>query len=323
MRNTIIKKSLIVALGLCTIVPLAGCSTGSQNVSSLSILNVETADLPVDDIFSAEKVEDNIVRIHGMAGELMYLVEGDEKAVLIDTGSGAGDLKGYVEQMTDKPLTVLLTHGHVDHASGAAAFDNVYINHLDDAVYAEHNQLAVRQGFIESQNPEGYAALEDSDYVPQRDVLDYQALNDGDEFDLGGTTLVAYDAAGHTPGTMAILFKEQRILMTGDAANMSTFLFDQYTLGIKSYKESMEDLDAKTGGQYDKVFLSHGSGDAPVELMGNITQLCTDIQNGNVDDVPFEFMGMQAYIAKEINAQFERVDGLVGNIIYSKEKVDQ
>ena len=317
------KKGLIVALGVSTMLSVGGCSTAKENSSELSVLTMETAALPTDDIFSAEKVEDNIVRIHGMAGELMYLVEGTDKAALIDTGSGAGDLKAYVEQMTDKPITVILTHGHVDHASGAAAFDEVYINHLDDAVYAEHNQFAVRQGFIESQNPDGFANLEESDYVAQRDAADYKSLDDGAEFDLGGTTLVAYSAAGHTQGSMAILFKEQRILMTGDAANQSTFLFDQYTLGITSYQKSMEELDAKTSGLYDKVLLSHGSGEAPVDLLGNIIQLCSDIQSGNVDDVPFEFMGNHAYIAKAVDAQFARVDGVAGNIIYSKEKVDQ
>ena len=34
----------------------------------------------------------------------MYLVEGTEKAALIDTGSGIGSLKACVEQLTDKPV---------------------------------------------------------------------------------------------------------------------------------------------------------------------------------------------------------------------------
>ncbi|MFJ5760653.1 MBL fold metallo-hydrolase [Neobacillus sp. NPDC093182] len=59
----------------------------------------------------------------GPTGELMYLVEGTVRAALIDTGTGVGDLKAYIDNLTDKPYFVMLTHGHVDHAMGAPAFD--------------------------------------------------------------------------------------------------------------------------------------------------------------------------------------------------------
>ena len=308
----------------------AGCSNSAQKTtaeapkSELSVMAIKSdKDLPTSDIFKSEKIADNIVRIHGMAGELMYLVEGTDKAALIDTGSGAGNLREYVEKITSKPILVLLTHGHVDHASGAADFDEVYMNHADDAVYTEHNDLSVRKGYIESQNKDGFAKLKETDYVKQKPASDYKDLKDEVEFNLGGTTLVAYNAAGHTPGMMAILFKEQRILMTGDAANQATFLFDKYTLGITSYEKSMKDLLSKTDGKFDKIFLSHGSGDAPKELLANIIQLCEDIKAGKVDDVPFEFMGQKAYIAKKVNDQFDRADGGFGNIVYAKEKVNQ
>jgi glyoxylase-like metal-dependent hydrolase (beta-lactamase superfamily II) len=65
----------------------------------------------------------------------MYLIEGKEKAALIDTGVGVGDLKPFIRELTDKPLIVLVTHGHVDHALGAVSFDEVYMSHIDETVY--------------------------------------------------------------------------------------------------------------------------------------------------------------------------------------------
>lgn len=41
--------------------------------------------------------------------------------MLLDTGTGS--MKSCVQELTDKPFIVLLSHGHVDHAMGAPEFD--------------------------------------------------------------------------------------------------------------------------------------------------------------------------------------------------------
>lgn len=272
--------------------------------------------------FKSKKISESVTRIFGPTAELMYLVEGSDKAALIDTGTGIGNLSEYVKQLTNKPITVILTHGHVDHASGAPNFEEIYMNHADDEVYKEHIDFEVRKGYVQAQYRD-FGKIVESDYVPQKSSSVYKELSEGDIFDLGGITLEIYNAAGHTPGQMAVLFKEERMLMTGDAANQATFLFDKFSQDITSYEKSMKELLSKTDGKFDKILLSHGTGDAPKELLENIIQLCEDIKAKNADDVPFDFMGQRAYIAKKANEQFERVDGGVGNIIYSKEKIYQ
>lgn len=79
--------------------------------------------------YSTEKINDHITLLRSITGELLYLVEGQEKAALIDTCLGVGHLRSLVEKLTDKELLVLLTHGHIDHALGAPEFDRVYMNH--------------------------------------------------------------------------------------------------------------------------------------------------------------------------------------------------
>ena len=69
-----------------------------------------------DFTFRSEKIQERITRIYAFSTELMYLVEGNDRAALLDTGSGIGFVRPYVETLTSKPISVFLTHGHVDHA---------------------------------------------------------------------------------------------------------------------------------------------------------------------------------------------------------------
>ena len=55
----------------------------------------------------------------------MYLIVGTERAALIDTGIGMGNLRATVEEITDLPVSVYNTHAHLDHAAGNNEFDRV------------------------------------------------------------------------------------------------------------------------------------------------------------------------------------------------------
>ena len=70
----------------------------------------------------AESVPKHITRIID-TDVYLYLLEGQRKACLIDTGHGNGDnLKKVVETLTDKPVFVILTHNHEDHIGGSGWF---------------------------------------------------------------------------------------------------------------------------------------------------------------------------------------------------------
>ena len=58
----------------------------------------------------------------------MYLLVGQEKAMLIDCGMGLGDLRGAVEMITDKPLIVVITHNHLDHTGNARQFEEIWMS---------------------------------------------------------------------------------------------------------------------------------------------------------------------------------------------------
>lgn len=273
--------------------------------------------------FTSKKLNEHLTLITTITAENLFLVEGSNKAILIDTSEGAGDLKGFVEKLTSKPIEVILTHGHIDHAMGAVAFEKVYMNPADKAVYEAMSDIPQRQEYIEMSVPKEKQAA-----VKQLALLNadggaekFLPLKDGQRFDLDGTTLEVYSLAGHTPGMMVVLLVEDRILIAGDAANTATFLFDDYCASVSDYQNNLQKLAKRLAGRYDKVYLSHHELEAPKDLLQRVSSVCQDVLDGKADNQRFDFMGKTAWIAKEVGPGFIRKDGGFGNIIYNKDNI--
>ena len=272
--------------------------------------------------YSTEKVNDHLTVIRSLTGELLYLVEGQEKAALIDTSVGAGHLRNLVEKLTDKELLVLLTHGHIDHALGAPEFDQVYMNEKDIDLYKSQCPLPVRKGYMQMcLQPEVFAEIGEKDYVPPKPEQKFLPLEDGMIFDLGGVIIEAVAYPGHTRGSMAFLFREDKILLLGDACNNSTFLFGAETSSVEAYEETTKKVLERMKGRYSRVFISHHDREVGADILENMIELCEAIKAGAVDDEPFSFMGMKAFMAKKTDSQGKRLDGKSGNLIYRKDHI--
>ena len=310
-------KKILSALLIGAVLAFGFCFNDVQTVSAA----VQVAKTNTE--FHSAKIDSNIVRIRDGAGGLMYLVEGKKYAALIDTGVGVGNLKSYVERMTDKPIVVILTHAHVDHASGTAQFDDVFMNKKDRFLYVQHTMMANRVGYVKACNPAWAETLTERNYQPEDDPSRFNDMSEGTTFDLGGVHLDIYDLPGHTQGSSAVLIRENRALLTGDGANMFTFLFSDETLGLTSYKESLIRLRNVTQGKYDKVYCSHGNGDLTVDYLDRLIEDCDIILSGQDDKVPFDFMGSHANIAFAIDPAHNRIDAGIGNIVYNPNRIHE
>ena len=269
--------------------------------------------------FKTERLTDRVTRIHAFSSELMYLVEGDNRAALLDTGTGIGSLKKCVEKLTDKPIIVLLTHGHIDHAMGAPEFDEVYMNRRDDYIYKKHSPVAFRMAGIHMSPLCDLITKED--IIPEKSCDTFHDMKGGDTFELGGVTIEIYDCPGHTRGSVVMLIKEERAVLLGDACNTFTFMFDDYSTSISEYEKNLIKLNKDLEGKFDTVYLSHGDGSGTKDIIEEVLEVCEDIKKGNTDDMPFEFHGKGAWIAKAVSPDSGRIDGKKGNIVYSKEKI--
>lgn len=266
--------------------------------------------------YTAEPVTERVTAIRSLTGEILYLVRGRDRAILIDTGVGVRGLRALVESLTDKPLTVLLTHGHVDHAMGAGEFDEVHLNILDLPVYREMAGLEVRREYIAMGLGERVQMLEDGDFVSPFPV-NVRAMNDGEVFDAGDLQVQALHFPGHTPGMTAFLIVDERVLVLGDGCNQRTFMFDHNSVSVEEYRDNVVTLDERTRGRYDRVFITHGVIDVPVTILGEASRLCDEVLAGHSDEVPFEFLGHHALVARAFDEQTgARRDGGFFNLVY-------
>lgn len=269
------------------------------------------------ELFQSESVAVNVTKITDPAGVYAYLVEGQYQAALLDTCCGVGNLKEFVEGLTQKPITVLCTHGHLDHAGGAFGFDIAYLSKKDDALAKRHTTVDFRRAYVETKVVPD--TISTNHYVPQRDG-GYLDFCDGQVFDLGGITLEAIALPGHTQGMICILIRELRCLLLGDGCNIFTCLFESESSSIEAYKTSLQQLLLKHENQYDTVWFSHGNSVGDKTIVNDCIDVCDEIMAGKADNIPFTFLGYQVLIAKAMDADFSRVDGKAGNIAYIPEK---
>lgn len=215
-------------------------------------------------MFTAKEL---LPKIYGIAssGVMMYLVVGDAKAMLIDTAYGFADVREVIRKITDKPLIVLNTHGHIDHSGGNFYFDDpVYIHEADVEVYYRHSEpefhrygesaLKLFQHIlfwktILPKHPE--------EHDPDRMSFNrFAFLHDGDEFDLGGLTAKVYEIPGHTKGSVAVLIPEKRLIFTTDGANPNTWLFLPESDSLSVYLNSLRKIE---GLDFDHILTGHSS----------------------------------------------------------------
>lgn len=175
----------------------------------------------LENIYELRPLEPGCFRI-GNSGVYMDLMVGEHHALLFDTGYGFGDLKALVRSVTDKPLYVVNSHGHVDHACGNAQFGGAYIHPADLDLCREHNGPEMRQSELES-----------AQVPPDFDMERYLSLGpgvltpvgEGHIFDLGGISLEVVHLPGHTAGSIGLWCPEKRLFWVGDAINSFVWLF--------------------------------------------------------------------------------------------------
>jgi glyoxylase-like metal-dependent hydrolase (beta-lactamase superfamily II) len=236
--------------------------------------------------FEVYKVDPEVYVFYepGQAEEVIsYLILGAEKAALIDTGCGIGDVKKLAREFTNLPIMVVNTHSHYDHIAQNYLFDEIAIF---DCPYSRHaakkgrtvEQMAslLAEGFVWKPLPPDFDRT--NYHVPPFEPTRW--LKDGDVIDLGDRRLEVFHTPGHSPDSVCLLDRDARLFWTGDTfytGAIYTYLpggdLDTF---IKSY-EKMIGLSAC----YERLMPSHNEPRVEKYLLNEVLEAARDIRSGN------------------------------------------
>jgi len=213
---------------------------------------------------------------------ISYLVIGKDKAVVIDTGTGIGDLKKVISELTHMPISVVNPHGHWDHIGSNYQFEEIScfnnadcINRLRTRVENSSLQSSITGDSIWKPLPEGFDAATWEIPAVEPSTL----LEEGNLIDLGDRTLEVIHTPGHSPGSMCLLDKKNRILFTGDTFFPGPLYAHPEDVNIDDYIASIEKLKSRLD-EYDYLCAGHNDPWVKSEVISRVSAAFQEIMAG-------------------------------------------
>jgi glyoxylase-like metal-dependent hydrolase (beta-lactamase superfamily II) len=207
-------------------------------------------------------------------GNVSYLLVGDERAVLFDTGRGENEavdgfkIRKVIEELTNTPVTLLLSHFHFDHVQNISEFEVI--------AFPDLPMLRERV------SADGVFALTEEELFVGGDPI---KVTVGEWFpvdrtiDLGNRKIRLVNIPGHTSESIAIIDETNKEAFLGDFLyNGSLFLFRNDDLSL--YENSGEFLLSSLGPEY-RLFGAHGDPEIEFESLRQLLNLLAGIRDGS------------------------------------------
>lgn len=224
-----------------------------------------------------------------------FLVVGDDRAVLLDTGLGVADIKSVADALAGKPVSVVNSHYHFDHSGGNRQFDEIAIHRAGAEPLARPAPDGLATGYMTYTQRlidawPGYRLLDDkyfhlitadtlirplpTDFEPGSYTVvpsvATRLLDDGDEIDLGCRTLRVVHTPGHSPDSICLFDEHNGLLFGGDTINTGPIYAQLEDSDVEAFASSTRRL-AELAGGVRRLFVCHFMRvDNPPGLLGEV-----------------------------------------------------
>lgn len=223
---------------------------------------------------------------HQSEETISYLILGDKRALLFDTGMGISDLKKVTTALTKLPIVVLNSHTHDDHVGDNWEFNTIFgmdtdFTRQNSRGSREDAQAEVTPDQICGTLPKGFDV---TTYVTRPwKITSY--IHDGEKIDLGGRKLEAIATPGHTPDAISLLDRASGLLFTGDTYYPAPIWLFRPETDLDAYAASIRRL-AALAPQVKLVLGAHNVPVAPPSVLPRLVTAFAEVRAGMLKPVP-------------------------------------
>ncbi|MBO4921271.1 MAG: MBL fold metallo-hydrolase [Lachnospiraceae bacterium] len=190
-----------------------------------------------------------------------FVLEGKDKAIMIDSSMNNANAIDGAKKVTDKPLEIVNTHADRDHIAGNVAFEKMYMSPAEEPVYRENGG----KGTI----------------IP---------VKEGDIIDLGDRPLEVIDIPGHTPGSIALLDIKNRVLYSGDTVQSGIIFMFGKNRNMDTYIESLKKLE-KIIDRFDLIYPSHDRCPVKPDIIPKLIEGANQVREGKAEGREMDLFG--------------------------------
>ncbi len=239
--------------------------------------------------FEVYKVAPGVFAIyepHQAEETISYLIVGERRALLFDTGMGIGDIKKVVAELTKLPVSVLNSHTHDDHVGNNWEFTAVYGMNTD---FTKNNAQGSREDAQAEITPDQICGPLPKGFDPKTyatrpwKITTY--THDGDRIDLGGRILEVIATPGHTPDAISLLDRANGLLFTGDTYYPAAIWLYRPETDLDAYAASVRRL-AALAPQVKTVLGAHNIPVAPPTVLPRLVIAFDAVRAGKVTGSP-------------------------------------
>ena len=215
-----------------------------------------------------------------------YLILGEKRALLFDTGMGISDVKKVTAELTALPLIVLNSHTHDDHVGGNWEFNTIYGMDTD---FTRQNALGSREDAQAEITPDQICGTLPKGFDPAtyrtRPWKIAQFIHDGEKINLGGRTIEVITTPGHTPDAISLIDRANGLLFTGDTYYPAPIWLYRPETDLDAYGRSIRRL-AALAPQVKIVLGAHNIPVAKPAVLAELVDAFNSVRAGKVTPTP-------------------------------------
>jgi len=242
-----------------------------------------------EDWFEVYQINESLFAIYepGQFEEVIsFLILGEDRALLFDSGLGIGNMRAVVGQLTDLDVVVLNSHSHYDHIGGNYQFDYIFGR---DTAFTRSREAGsstadvaefLSPGWIWKELPAEFDAVS---FRSQPYAIS-ERVDEGFTIDLGGRELEVLVTPGHAPDALCLIDRAGRMLFSGDTFYLAPLYTHLDGSDFEQYRQSAARL-AELAEDVDQVMTAHNVPVVESEYLTRMNNAFASILEGSTDYV--------------------------------------